>query len=153
MACLHSSPLSCAASPTAAAADLITLLNVNNREDANKLTLLTHLHATSTVSSLSSLPASRIMPRQQGVVIQGASLFPLLFTPVHTVGGSSFVQQGRGIKGVGGVKVSFSTKTSSRGGSMSPASFLPKTTGSAQRCIFIDESKLKSLCFGRIGTS
>jgi hypothetical protein len=46
--------------------------------------------------------------------------------------GSSFVPQGRGIKRVGGVEVSPSTKTSSRGRSTSPASFLPKTAGSAQ---------------------
>jgi hypothetical protein len=85
-------------SPAAAASELLHLLNVNDRGDADNHSSFTLLHAPSTVSSLPSLPASRIVTRQQSAAAaaanQGASLLPSPSTPLRTGGGTSFSQQG-----------------------------------------------------------
>jgi hypothetical protein len=75
---------------------------------------------------------------------------PHLYAPG---GGILLYYRGGGVGGVGGVNISPSTKTSSRGGQTSPLSFTPKTAGSAQQCIYIDESRIKSLCLGGFGSS
>jgi hypothetical protein len=81
----------CAALPAAAAADLLHLLDVDDRGDADELSSFTLLHAPSTISSLPSLSASRYMTRQRtaaaSTATQGASILPSPSTPLRTGGG------------------------------------------------------------------
>jgi hypothetical protein len=95
-----------AASPAAAAADLLHLLDVDDRGDADELSSFTLLHAPSTVSSLPSLSASRYMTRQRtaaaSTATQGASILPLPSTPLRTGRGNSFFLQGGDVRGVEG---------------------------------------------------
>jgi hypothetical protein len=146
-----------AALPAAAAVDLLHLLDVDDRGDANKLLSFTLLHAPSTVSLLPLLSASRYMTRQRtaaaSTATQGASILPSSSTPLHTGGGNSFFLQGGDVEGVEGVGSSPSTRANTRGGRVSPSGSTLKGTGVAQQCIFINDTNVKTLCLGRIGSS
>ncbi len=81
----------CAALPAAAAADLLYLLDIDDRGDADKLSSFTLLHAPSTVSLLPLLSALRYMTRQRmaaaSTATQDASVLPLPSMPLRTSGG------------------------------------------------------------------
>ncbi len=102
---LRSSPLSHAASPAASAADLLTLLDVNDREDANKLMSFTLLHAPSTISSLLSLPAFCIMHHAlpaKGWHSRCVSISFAVYACTYRGGGVLLFNRGGGLRGFGG---------------------------------------------------
>ncbi len=116
---MHLNSTSCAASPAGAVADLLHLLDVDDREDADAFLSYTLLHAPSTVSSLPSMTASRIMTCQQRAAVQGASLFLSPSTPLRTRGGVSSLLQGGGLGGgIGGLEgpISVPPPRQARGG-------------------------------------
>jgi hypothetical protein len=123
---LRSSASSCAASPTAAAVDLLTHLDIDNREDANELMSFMLLNAPSTVSSLPSLPATRVMPCQQGVGAQGASLFLSPSMPVRTGGGVLLFHRGGELGGLGGLKSALPPRQAQGGGAQAQLAFYPR---------------------------
>jgi hypothetical protein len=147
----------CAALPAALAADLLHLLDVDNRCDSNELSFFTLLHAPSTVSLFPSLSALCYMTRQRtaaaSMATQGASILPLPSMPLRTGGGNSFFLQGGDVGWVEGVGSSPSTRANTRGGRVSPSGSTLKGTGITQQCIFINNTNVKTLCLGRIGSS
>ena len=133
----------------AAAAELLSLLDIDDREDDIEATsAFTLIAAPSTVSSLGQTLSSRTRRTTSAVAAQGASNLPVPSTPVCTEGGN-LLRGGCGRKSPG-----LPSKTSTPTGGNSPVSpMLGKKVEVPQFCIFIDEEKLETLCFGRVGSS
>ena len=137
-----------------AAVDLLSLLDIDDREDeADEISSFTLLNTPSTVRSLG--PALSTRCATAAAAARGDFTLPLSATPVHTGGDS--VSRSRGVGGAGGVggRISPSPKQGSPAVGLSPVS--PRVTSkraeAKQLYVFINEAKIKTLCFVKIGTS
>ena len=144
------------------AADLISMLDIDDDEDGDTLSSFTLIPAASTVSSLGpSVQTRRAAVAAAAAASSGASGLPLSATPVRTGGGRDFRSRGGGVAGGVGMWVSpmssrtTSPRKASPASKISPSSpvFPTKKAGDSQFCVFIDTDGLSSLCFGRVGTS
>ena len=82
------------------AADLISMLDIDDDEDGDTLSSFTLIPAASTVSSLGpSVQTRRAAVAAAAAASSGASGLPLSATPVRTGGGGIFVLAGEGLQG------------------------------------------------------
>lgn len=144
------------------AADLLSMLDVDDGEDGDTLSAFTLIPAPSTVSSLGpSVQTRRAALAAATAASSGASVFPLSATPVRLGGSRASRSRGGGSAGGVGTRISpmsskvRSPRTASPADKINPSSplFQSKKAGDAQFCVFIDTDSLESLCLGRVGTS